>query len=101
MTNSLSKIVANSEFFDVYISIKLDQKFRIINTEIFTSASNTMQYSDDGLTLDYNLLRDCYPAGRGWAKFMKSRPRKMYTDYVYYADTRILEKLSTHPLSLI
>ncbi len=44
-----------------------------------------MQYTDDEKFLDYDLLKNYFPAGRGWSRFLKNRPPKIRgDDFIYY-----------------
>lgn len=48
-----------------------------------------MEYNDDGLTLNYDLLKTTFPSKRGWNKFLKNRSsRTPKEDYVYYGKHR-------------
>jgi len=48
-----------------------------------------MQYHDDGITLNYDLLKTTFPLKKGWTKFLKTRPNRTgKEDYVYYSKHR-------------
>ena len=48
-----------------------------------------MEYNDDGLTLNYDLLKTTFPSKRGWNKFLNNRPSHApKEDYVYYGKHR-------------
>ncbi len=58
-----------------------------------------MEYNDDGLTLNYDLLKTAFPSKRGWNKFLKNRPNHATKeDYVYYGKHRGAVKSFNPPI---
>jgi len=58
-----------------------------------------MQYNDDGITLDYDKLKDCYPSGRGWARFIKFKTNKTEEDdFVYYGKHKGSDRTFNPPI---
>jgi len=58
-----------------------------------------MNYNDDGITLDYDKLKDSYPAGRGWARFLKHRmPKIGKDDFIYYGKHKGSKKAFNPPV---